>query len=73
MAYRLKNYAGRDNWRDIIVVLNASKEEQCIDIPQGTYTVVCANGVIELRLRGIETFTGNRVKVSPQSAMIIHN
>ena len=73
VAYRLKNYAGRDNWRDIIVVLNASKEEQCIDIPQGTYTVVCANGVIELRLRGIETFTGNRVKVSPQSAMIIHN
>ena len=73
VAYRLKNYAGRDNWRDIIVVLNASKEEQCVDIPQGTYTVVCANGVIDLRLRGIETITGSRVTVSPQSALIIHN
>ncbi len=73
VAYRLKNYAGRDNWRDIIVVLNASKEEQCVDVPQGTYTVVCANGVIELRRRGIETFTGSRVTVCPQSALIIHN
>ena len=73
VACRPKNYAGRDNWRDIIVVLNASKEEQYIDIPQGTYTVVCANGVIELHRRGIETFTGDRVSVSPQSALIIHN
>ena len=73
VAYRLKNYAGRDSWRDIIVVLNASKEEQTINVPKGDYTAVCANGIITLRRAGLFKVSGDKVTVAPQSALIIHN
>ena len=71
VAYRLKNYAGRDDWRDIIVVLNASKEPQEVTIPDGTYTVVCRDGVINEQ--GLGNIEGTKVVVSPQSALILHN
>ena len=71
IAYRLKNYAGRDDWRDIIVILNANKEPSEISIPKGTYTEVCCDGVINEQ--GLGTIQGDKVAVSPQSALIIHN
>ena len=71
VAFRLKNYAGRDDWRDIIVVLNANKEEACIDIPQADYTVVCEKGVINER--GIRQFNGHQAIAAPQSALILHD
>ena len=71
VAYRLKNYAGRDDWRDIIVILNANKELSEVSIPKGTYTEVCCDGVINEQ--GLGTIQGDKVVVSPQSALIIHN
>ena len=73
VAFRLKNYAGRDSWRNIIVVLNATREEQTIQIPQGTYTAICARGVISPQRRGLFTFTASNTIVAPQSAQIIHD
>jgi len=71
MAFRLKNYAGRDDWRDIIVILNASREAQDLAIPKGNYTVVCRDGLIDER--GLGTIVGSKLTVSPQSALILHN
>ena len=71
IAYRLKNYAGRDDWRDIIVILNANKATTEVNIPDGRYTIVCQNGVINEQ--GMGKTTGCKVSVSPQSALIIHN
>ena len=71
VGYRLKNYAGRDDWRDIIVILNAGKESAEVSIPEGRYTVVCSDGVISEA--GLGQVTGNRVTVSPQSALILHD
>ena len=71
VAYRLKNYAGRDDWRDIIVILNANKAATEVNIPAGDYIIVCKNGVINEQ--GIGKATGCKVSVSPQSALIIHN
>lgn len=71
VAFRLKDYAGRDDWRNIIVVLNASKESQSVRIPKGTYTVVCCDGTINEQ--GLGTCSGSEVTVNPQSALIIHN
>ena len=71
IAYRLKNYAGRDDWRDIIVILNANKAATEVNIPDGSYTIVCQNGVINEQ--GMGETTGCKVSVSPQSALIIHN
>ena len=71
VAFRLKGYAGRDDWRNIIVVLNASREPQTLRIPQGTYTEVCCDGVIDEA--GLGTVQGGQIVVSPQSALILHN
>ena len=71
IAYRLKNYAGRDDWRDIIVILNANKATTEVNIPDGSYTIVCQNSVINEQ--GMGETTGCKVSVSPQSALIIHN
>jgi pullulanase len=71
VAYRLKNYAGRDDWRDIIVILNANKTATEVSIPDGRYTIVCQNGVINEQ--GMGETTGCKASVGPQSALIIHN
>ena len=71
VAYRLKNYAGRDDWRDIIVILNANKTAMEVCIPDGRYTIVCQNGVINEQ--GMGETTGCKASIGPQSALIIHN
>ncbi len=71
VAYRLKNYAGRDDWQDIIVILNANRETVEVEIPKGNYTIVCCDGIINEQ--GIGTVKGDKVIVDPQSALILHN
>ena len=71
VAYHLKNYAGRDDWRDIIVILNANKADVEVTIPNGDYTIVCSDGCINEEGMGI--LQGEKAVVSPQSALILHN
>ena len=71
VAFRLKNYAGRDDWRDIIVVLNANKTPQSVNIPEGKYTIVAMGGVINEQ--GMGNMNGDKATALPQSALIIHN
>lgn len=71
VAFRLKDNAGGDTWKNIIVVLNANKTSQTIAIPEGSYTVVCQEGVINEE--GITTVSGKEVRVAPQTALMIHN
>jgi pullulanase len=71
VAYRLKNYAGRDDWRNIIVILNAGKTDMEVDIPEGNYTVVCCDGVINEN--GLDTLTGSKAIVDAQTALILHD
>ena len=70
VAFRLKGYAGRDDWRDIIVILNANKTAVEVTIPEGSYTVVCCDGqIVE---SGLGTLEGTKALVDPQSALIMH-
>ena len=71
VAFRLKNNAGGDRWKDIIVVLNANKTEASVNIPEGQYTKVLADGKVDEN--GLGTVSGTDVKVAAQSATIIHN
>jgi pullulanase len=71
VAFRLKDYAGGDSWKNIIVILNGNTEAKEVKIPKGTYTIVCRDGKISEEGMGI--LTGNTVISAPQSAMIIHN
>lgn len=70
VAFRLKDYAGGDSWKDIIVILNANKETIEITIPEGNYTVVTRNGKVDCN--GLGSLTGNIAIVEPQSAIIMH-
>lgn len=70
VAYRLKDHAGGDTWKDIIVVLNARREAASLSVPEGKYTVVCQNGLVNEK--GLATIYGPSLKVAPQSAMIIY-
>jgi pullulanase len=71
VAFRLKNYAGRDDWRNIVVVLNATKTIATMSVPIAHYTVVCRDGVINEQ--GLGSLDGGQVTVSPQSALIMHD
>ena len=71
VAFHLKDYAGRDDWRNIIVILNAAKQQRKVAIPQGNYTIVCHEGKIDEN--GLSTFSGSEATVSAQSALILHD
>lgn len=71
VAYQLKNNAGGDLWKNIIVVLNSQKTPQTVDVPENTYTMVVANGKVDTN--GIGLLSGKTLTVAPQSALIVHD
>ncbi len=70
VAFRLKDYAGRDDWRNIVVILNSNREPQQVNIPKGMYVVVCQDG--EINEQSTSKIFGRRTMVSPQSALIMY-
>ena len=70
VAFLLKEYAGRDDWRNIIVILNANRTAQQVPIPKGMYTVVCHDG--EIDEQSTSKIFGRSATVSPQSALILY-
>ncbi|MBQ2131331.1 MAG: type I pullulanase, partial [Prevotella sp.] len=71
VGFMLKNHAGGDTWKDIIVIFNGNREEKKVSIPDGKYTIVCQDGKIEER--GLGEMVGGEIIVHPQSALIIHD
>ena len=71
VAFRLKDYAGRDDWRNIVVILNANREQVAVSLPKATYTIVCQNGAINED--SSDKLSGHRAQIAPQSAMILHD
>ena len=70
VAYRIT--ATRGHFVDsVIVVLNFTRQEQSVAIPEGNYFVLATAGVIDLN--GIDRINGSQVAVAPQSALIIQN
>ena len=71
VAFRLKDNAGGDRWRNIIVVLNANDSPVEVKIPKGRYTEVCCDGIINEQ--GLGEIEGDMATVSAQSALILHD
>lgn len=71
VAFRLKNHAGGDKWNNIYVVLNGSTNLQTINIPNGKYTIVANNGVVDEA--GIGEMEGGEVMIDAQTALILHD
>lgn len=72
VAFRLKNHAGGDAWNNIVVILNANRTPQTINIPQNQYTAVVKDGVVKAEGIG-NTINADKVEVSAQRAMIIYS
>ena len=74
VAYHIngRNVPG-ESWGDIYVAFNAQKRARSIEVPDGTYTIVCRN--IKCDQSGISTVKtkDGKVTVPAQSALIIHN
>ena len=74
VAYHIngRNVPG-EQWGDIYVAFNAHKRARSIEVPDGTYTIVCRN--IKCDANGIATVKvkDGKVTVPAQSALIIHN
>lgn len=69
VAWELNGKAVGDSWEKIIVILNSNREPREISIPEGCYTVVCRNILIDEN--GIDTIEGDKVSVPAQSALIL--
>lgn len=69
VAFRLKDHAGGDSWKNIIVILNGNKDAKEVTVPEGQYTVVACDGQIDEN--GLDTINGGKVVVDGQSALII--
>lgn len=72
VAFRLKNHAGGDAWNNIVVILNANRTPQTINIPMNQYTAVVKDGVVKAEGIG-NTINADKVEVSAQRAMIIYS
>ena len=70
IAFRLKDHANGDSWEDIIVAFNSRMTPARLAVPAGKYTVVCKDGVIDVR--GLGTQTGAEVIIPGQSALIMY-
>lgn len=68
VAWRLKEHAGGDRWEDIVVVLNSRREPARVAVPQGVYTVVCRDGMVNED--GLAKVSGAELVVPAQSALI---
>ncbi len=75
VAFRLSSPASfasdASDWKDIIVILNANRDAQTVDIPEGRYTIVCCDG--QINEDGLGTVDGSKVVVDAQSALILHD
>ncbi len=69
VAFRISD-APADEWRDIIVILNANATAAQVDVPEDSYVVVCRDGQIDEQ--GLSSVSGPQVTVAPQSALIMH-
>ena len=74
VAYHIngRNVPG-EQWGDIYVAFNAHKRARSIEVPDGTYTIVCRN--IKCDANGIATVKvkDGKVTIPAQSALIFHN
>ncbi len=46
VAYTLDNNANKDSWKQILVIFNGNRKPVVLQIPEGTWNVVCYNGAI---------------------------
>ncbi len=71
VAFMLKDHAGGDQWKDIIVCINAGDADRTIDIPDGTwYEVGNIDGIDSDKKKEL---VGHLLRMDGRSIRILHN
>lgn len=71
VAFRIKGQPEGEEWKDITVILNAGTKTANVEVPEGTYCVVCYDGKISPE-KGLKDSKGNTLAAAPQSATIAY-
>lgn len=69
IAFTLNGEAVGDSWQRIVCIMNSNRKAATITIPEGRYTIVCRNGMINLQ--GFAHTSRSKVRIDAQSAMIL--
>lgn len=71
VAFRIKGQPEGEIWKDITVILNAKTTAAKVEVPEGTYRIVCYDGKIA-REKGLKDMKGKILTAEPQSATIAY-
>lgn len=71
VAFRIKGQPVGEEWKDITVILNAKAETVRVEVPEGTYRMVCYDGKISPE-KGLKDTKGKILVAAPQSATIAY-
>ena len=71
VAFRIKGQPEGEEWKDITVILNATKKNVKVEVPEGIYRVVCQDGKINPE-KGFSDVKGKILVAAPQSATIAY-
>ena len=69
VAFHINGTMAGDSWSDIIVILNSNRKPVTVAIPNGVFTIVGCDGVINEE--GMGTVEGGSATASAQSALIL--
>ena len=71
VAFRIKGQPEGEEWKDITVILNAGIKIAKVEVPEGTYRLVCYDGKISPE-KGLRDAKGKTLTAAPQSATIAY-
>ena len=71
VAFRIKGQPEGEEWKDITVILNAGIKTAKVEVPEGTYRLVCYDGKISPE-KGLRDAKGKTLIAAPQSATIAY-
>ena len=71
VAYTLDNNANKDSWKQILVIFNGNRKPVVLQIPEGTWNVVCYNGAIN-PAGVLMQVKGQKLNVPASSAAIMY-
>ena len=69
VAFRISGLEGIDSAKSLTVLLNGSKKQAKVEIPQGNYTVLAKDGQADAD--GLGAFSGNTISANATSATIL--
>lgn len=70
IAFIIKNHAGGDSWKNILVAYNANNAVKQLKIPMGNWTAVVKDSYAGLT--DLEAFSGSSINISPISAVVMY-